>query len=215
MIQVTRRLRRHARWKLSSCCVPCFAASLGVAAFAQVLPPDAQPTCTVASAEFAGWFTSGTPALNGVVNPANSITFVNSANNCIFYKWSEQMFMWLASPAPSIYGGGDRIFNSPVFYDVSPPAADGSRTLIPHVVGLPRFFPVRVRASRSAQASGRDGRQGQHARGRHRSRGAEGKLPDPQHRRSIRRDRARRRSARTTSHRFWIARENPSRHGSL
>jgi hypothetical protein len=142
MIQVTRRLLSARSWKLSLVS-SLAAASLGVAAFAQVLPPDAQPTCTVASAEFAGWFTSGTPALNGVVNPANSITFVNSANNCIFYKWSEQMFMWLASPAPSIYGGGDRIFNSPVFYDVSPPAADGSRTLIPHVVGLPRFFPVR------------------------------------------------------------------------
>ncbi|HEY0760807.1 MAG TPA: hypothetical protein VGD61_00410 [Pyrinomonadaceae bacterium] len=45
------------------------------------------------------------------------------------------MFLWLTSPTPSSYGGGGRpIFDSPVFYDVSPPVA-GVRTFIPHTVG--------------------------------------------------------------------------------
>jgi hypothetical protein len=68
--------------------VPIFAA-LAIAslasAFAQTIPPDAKPTCTVTAAVFKTWFTSGTPVLNGVVNPANSVTFPNTPN-CSFYS---------------------------------------------------------------------------------------------------------------------------------
>jgi hypothetical protein len=79
------------------------------------------------------------------VNPANSVTFQNSANNCIFYQWSEQMFLWLTSPAPASYGGGGgRIFDSPTFFDVSPPDASGNRTFIPHVPGRIRVFNLRA-----------------------------------------------------------------------
>lgn len=109
----------------------------------QVLPPDAQQTCTVTQSEFGNWFTSHTATLNGVVDPANSITFSNALDNCVFYKWSHQMFMWLTSPAPSIYGGGDRIFNSPVFFDVTP-SVGGHRQFVKHTVGLARAFPLRV-----------------------------------------------------------------------
>lgn len=93
------------------------------------LPTDAASTCTVAPATFATWFQSGSVALNGVVNP-NSAQFTNPIANCPFYQWSEQMFLWATSPAPAIYGGGARVFSSPVFFGVSPPQADGSRTLI-------------------------------------------------------------------------------------
>jgi hypothetical protein len=111
---------------------------------AQSIPADAQPTCTVAPATFNGWFQSGTAALNGVVNPANSVTFPNTPN-CSFYLWSEQMFLWLTSPAPATYGGGGgRIFDSPTFYDVSTLDASFQRTLIPHKPGLIRFVPVRT-----------------------------------------------------------------------
>src|SRR5271156_6848237 len=79
---------------------------------AQVLPADAKPSCAVPSSTFASWFQTGAPTLNGVVNPANGITFPN-APNCSFYQWAAQMFLWLTSPAPSIYGGGDHIFDSP------------------------------------------------------------------------------------------------------
>jgi hypothetical protein len=103
---------------------------------AQSLPTDPVQTCTVTPALFASWFDSGSVSLNGTVKPANSVTFPgNVANNCNFYRWSEQMFLWLTSPTPPTYGGGGgHIFDSPVFFDVSPPVG-GVRTFIPHTPG--------------------------------------------------------------------------------
>ncbi len=91
------------------------------AANAQTIPSDPQqnPECVVSQTEFNGWFASGTPTVNGVVNPANSLAFQPN-NNCDFYKWSEQMFMWLTSPAPSNYGGTGPVFDSNAFYQVIP-----------------------------------------------------------------------------------------------
>jgi hypothetical protein len=116
----------------------------GSAAMAQTLPSDPTPSCTVASATFATWFQSGAPSLNGVVNPANSVTFPDTPN-CSFYQWSKQMFLWLTSPAPPVYGGGGGfIFDSPAFYDVSPPDSSQNRTLIPHTPGFIRPLGLRV-----------------------------------------------------------------------
>jgi hypothetical protein len=110
----------------------------------QSLPTDAQSSCVVTAPVFASWFQSGTVTLNGVVNPANSVTFPNTPN-CSFYQWSKQMFLWLTSPAPATYGGGGGlILDSPTFYDVSPPASDGSRTFLPHTLGLVRTFGLRA-----------------------------------------------------------------------
>ena len=110
----------------------------------QSLPADAQSTCVVTAPVFASWFQSGTVTPNGVVNPADSVAFPN-APNCSFYQWAKQMFLWLTSPAPPTYGGGGgRIFDSPAFFDVSPPAADGSRTFLPHTPGLIRAFSLRA-----------------------------------------------------------------------
>jgi hypothetical protein len=127
---------------------------LGVALFyagcsVTPVPPDPVTTgCSVTSAEFNGWFESGTVSLDGVVKPANSVTFPD-APNCSFYKWSEQMFLWLNSPAPPSYGGGGgRIFNSPAFYDVSPLDANMDRTFIAHSPGL---FGLRNLSLRAAQ----------------------------------------------------------------
>jgi hypothetical protein len=107
---------------------------------AEDLPSDARASCTVTSTLFASWFQSGSVAINGVVNPANSVSFSNSPN-CDFYKWSEQMFLWQTSPTPPSYGGGGgHIFDSPVFYDVSPIGSDGMRTLLKHSIGeIPNF----------------------------------------------------------------------------
>ena len=80
-------------------------------------PPAALPA-TVSPATFASWFQSGHPTLDGVVNPANSVTFTNnpSLSNVDFYQWAEQMFLWVTSPTPPTYGGGEgRIFSSPRF----------------------------------------------------------------------------------------------------
>jgi hypothetical protein len=119
-------------------------ASLSQVASAQTtLPANAKPTCIVSAVEFAGWFTSGSVTANGAVDPANSVTFPD-VPNCSFYKWSQQMFLWLTSPVPRRYGGGTHVFNSPVFYDVSPPAADGSRTLTPNAPGRIRIFDAAI-----------------------------------------------------------------------
>src|SRR2546429_7097703 len=107
----------------------CFPHSLR----AQTIPSDAATTCTVGPTDFAHWFESGTPSLNGVVKPADSLNFVDQPN-CSFYRWSEQMFLWITSPAPPTYcGGGSRVFDSSAFFDVSPPDPNtGQRTFIPH-----------------------------------------------------------------------------------
>lgn len=103
------------------------------------VPSDANTTCVDTATEFAGWFepasvTGGVVKLNGIAKPADSRLVLTP--NCGFYKWSEQMFLWLTSPAPPSYGGGGgHIFNSPAFFDVSPPDANGDRTLISHQPG--------------------------------------------------------------------------------
>jgi hypothetical protein len=106
------------------------------------IPTDAQDTCPLSAATFAGWFQSGAVSLNGAVNPADSL--VSLAPDCGFYAWSEQMFLWLTSPAPSAYGGGAHIFDSPAFYDVSPPDANGNRTFLAHTPNFIHAFPLRI-----------------------------------------------------------------------
>lgn len=112
----------------------------------QSLPVDAGSTCatSLTAAEFNSWFVSGSVSLNGAVNPANSVLFPNTPN-CSFYKWSEQMFLWLTSPAPPKYGGGGGlVMNSSAFYDVSLPDASGQRHFQPHTSGAIRAFNLRT-----------------------------------------------------------------------
>jgi hypothetical protein len=92
------------------------AAGLAGSAAAQVLPPNPDLTCVVPPAEFNSWFDSGHPGLNQPVKEANSITF-SPSNNCNFYKWSEQMFLWLTSPASPPYQG-NRVLDSQIFYQL-------------------------------------------------------------------------------------------------
>jgi hypothetical protein len=63
-------------------------------------------------------FTGNAVTLNGVVKAADSTVILTP--NCGFFDWSEQMFLWLTSPAPAAYGGGLRIMFSPKFFTVSP-----------------------------------------------------------------------------------------------
>lgn len=99
-------------------------------------PQDVLQSCPLTSTAFNAWFISGTASENGAVMPANSITFPHG-NNCDFYKWSQQMFLWITSPAPAEYGGGNTVLESPVFYTVSPQDSIGQRTFIPHVPNMP------------------------------------------------------------------------------
>ncbi|WP_433991484.1 hypothetical protein U8527_19240 [Kordia algicida OT-1] len=74
-----------------------------------------------------------TVSKNGSVNAANSVTAVHN-NNCDFYKWSEQMFLWVASPNTSGDYSSGTVMESNSFYTVST-SVDGVRTLIPHEKG--------------------------------------------------------------------------------
>jgi len=114
----------------------------------QTLPSDAGSGCatgpqSLTDAEVNTWFESGTASLNGAVNPANSVIFPD-VPNCSFYKWSEQMFLWLTSPAPPRYGSNGLVMNTSAFYDVSLPDATGQRTFLPHSPGLIRAFNLRT-----------------------------------------------------------------------
>jgi hypothetical protein len=116
---------------------------------AQTIPSDAQATCTVEPTQFAGWFQTGTPALNGVVKPADSLDFSDPMNppmNCPFYQWAEQMFLAITSPAGDC-GGTTHVFDTPVFFDVSPPDAGGNRVFIRHTCsasgGVNRLLSLR------------------------------------------------------------------------
>lgn len=91
------------------------------------LPPDPAKTCTVSKGTIKTWFVDGKITARGAVNPADSVGFPLTNTICDFYKWSSQMFLWLNSPA----GNGQWVFDSPMFYDVSP-ESNGKRTLIPN-----------------------------------------------------------------------------------
>ncbi|TEB43320.1 hypothetical protein D0809_14190 [Flavobacterium circumlabens] len=97
----------------------------------EYLPQDVKQSCTVSESEFNSWFASGSVTENGLVTPANSVTFPHN-NNCDFYKWSEQMFLWVTSPASGAYDGKGTVLESSVFYNVSPPDSLNKRTLTQH-----------------------------------------------------------------------------------
>ncbi|WP_146171776.1 hypothetical protein [Flavobacterium magnum] len=101
---------------------------------ADYLPQDVLQSCTLTPEQFATWFDKGKVSENGFVNAANSLTF-GFKSNCDFYKWSEQMFLWMTSPADD-FGIGKRVIESPVFYTVSPEDSLGHRTFIQHRKGL-------------------------------------------------------------------------------
>lgn len=135
--------RRAERRRFAIASISAGVALLGFSAVltarAQTIPNDAQAVALVPSGTFAGWFTSGTPTLNGAVGPADSENFSGTSLGA-FWQWSWQMFLWVTSPAPSTYGGSGRVFGSSVFFDISPPGPKGKRHLIRHSSrGIPTF----------------------------------------------------------------------------
>lgn len=95
------------------------------------LPQDVKISCTIAPDSFKKWFAGDTIIPNGFVKPANSVTFQPN-NNCSFYQWSEQMFLWVTSPSPT---GPGRVMESSVFYDVTPADSTNHRYFVPHAPG--------------------------------------------------------------------------------
>lgn len=117
------------------------------------LPPDPAPICTVSMREFAWWFVFGTVTKDGSVNPADSVGFPQQNTKCDFYKWSAQMFLWLTSPGYA--GSGRYVFDTDLFYDVSPENAEGQREFIPGSVG--NLFVLRVQKPEEIGETGQAG----------------------------------------------------------
>jgi hypothetical protein len=116
-------------------------------ATAQCLPPDAKPTATVPAQAFASWFEEGKPTSNGVIKPADSLNFSNDPclENVDFYQWSEQMFLWLTSPARNtIDGDAGIVLNSPAFFRLSPRDGSNPRYLIQNGDSHPRLLDLRA-----------------------------------------------------------------------
>ncbi|MFQ5938921.1 MAG: hypothetical protein ACE5KL_02490 [Alphaproteobacteria bacterium] len=117
------------------------------------LPPDPSSTCSVSESEFASWFASGTVTKDGWVRPADSVGFPQQNTKCDFYKWSAQMFLWLTSPEPA--GSGRYVFDTDLFYDVSPENAVGHREFIPSSAGNP--FALRLQKPEEIEETGQAG----------------------------------------------------------
>ncbi|RZJ69123.1 MAG: hypothetical protein EOO47_24225, partial [Flavobacterium sp.] len=139
-----------------------------------VMPVNAMDTGKIIPASlFSTWLPTGvTPVQNVFVKPANGLTFndfdpnpvplhfSNPANafiNLNFYRWTEQMFLWLLSPASgggtSYSGCGGFVFNSAEFFDVS--ATDpitGLRTLKRHTCSS-NNLPISTSSSRGVNTS--------------------------------------------------------------
>ncbi len=109
----------------------------------QSVPADAVDACPLDTAAFGFWL-DGPLVVDARFKVPDSAQPIELKPNCGFYAWGEQMFLWLNSPPPSSYGAGARVFESPVFYDVSPPDAAGRRSFIAHVPGVGRAFPLRT-----------------------------------------------------------------------
>ena len=139
-----RSRRRNSRIWFAGLAACCFS---GAVEAQTVVPTDAKaadPTCTVTPAEFNSWFAALPVTANGVAKSANSLTFPDQPN-CSFYKWAEQMFLWLTSPSPPAGGGGSHVFVSPGFFDVSPlDPVTRTRTFSPIVPGQPRVLGASI-----------------------------------------------------------------------
>ena len=116
--------------------VGCGPAKPDTVASSSRLPTNVLQSCTISTDSFNTWFASGQASENGLVLPANSVTFGHH-NNCDFYQWSWQMFAWMTSPASGSYGSSGTVMESPVFYTASAPDSIGDRELIPHKSGEP------------------------------------------------------------------------------
>jgi hypothetical protein len=110
-----------------------FACNKNEVTVSNYLPQDVKDSCSIAQTEFDSWFATGKVSENGLVKPANSVTFPHN-NNCDFYKWSEQMFLWTTSPSSDEYGNGGTVMESSEFYTVTP-ENNNQRQLIPHKKG--------------------------------------------------------------------------------
>ena len=126
--------------------VAALASSTAVAT-AQIVVPDASNStkngCPISLSKFNGWFVSGSVTVNGMVKPPDNVSF-SDQGNCSFYQSAEQMFLWVTSPPLPGYGGGSYVFDSPVFYEVSPSAGAQPPALVAKSVERSKIATVSV-----------------------------------------------------------------------
>lgn len=117
---------------------------------AQVLPADVQPSCMFRPADFAAMFVSGTVTVNGAVMPANSTVNPGASNqDCPFFLWADQMYLWLTSPVPGAApgpAGPVRTMFSSAFYTVAPEDSAGRRSFVRNVANAP--VPMGLRTAK-------------------------------------------------------------------
>ncbi len=125
--------------------------SLGLMTSVQAQSPSTA-TCTISQADFSKWFVGGKIAQNGLVNFANSAGFPKNNTVCDFYKWSDQMFLWITSPL-----GKTLVLDSAVFYDVN--FNSTGAVFIPNGSGAnaTRSFQLRGAKQERAQAAAVNG----------------------------------------------------------
>src|SRR3954463_3326994 len=109
---------------IPSLAVLALIASHPAASAQTVLPADVMRSCIVSPTEFNGWFETNPVQRDGKAKPADGLHF-SPDSACSFYKWSEQMFLWLTSPRAT----GRHTFNSGDFFTVGAPGSDGKRQL--------------------------------------------------------------------------------------
>jgi hypothetical protein len=96
-------------------------------ATAQTIVPEASNSalygCPIPGIEFRNWFVTGSVTVNGMVGPPDNVNFLEKGD-CSFYQRAAHMFLWVTSPPLPGYGAGSYVFESPVFFEVSPPIGD-------------------------------------------------------------------------------------------
>jgi hypothetical protein len=111
-------------------------------------------SCSVSPKELSSWFVSGRIAKGGLVTFANSVGFPKQNTTCDFYKWAQQMFLWIASPA-----AGGIVLETPTFFDVN--FINGNGVYVPNGADGPalarRAFSVRGAKQQRIQPGGQAG----------------------------------------------------------
>jgi len=126
---------------LISVCMAGFIMTGAASAQTQLPSNPSKTDCSLSSTDWQQWI-QGEMDGKWTFKPANSIGFPPLENTkCDFYKWSSQMFLWMMSPASGEYGSGSFVFDSSVFFDVSPADSRGNRRLIAN--SQPNSFGLR------------------------------------------------------------------------
>jgi hypothetical protein len=124
-------------------CLALFCIYYGCHYSRQELPLDARSSCNsvIDTSQFNPWFEKREASLNGSVKPPHGLSF-QGGPACNFYKWSEQIFLWLTSPAPTRYSENNIVMNTSGFFDISERDSSGEREFIAHGPERLRFANV-------------------------------------------------------------------------